>query len=91
MKEAFAKLLEDTAKNIRVGNCEIAEEQAIEITSLISHKPMTREEVCNYLNVSKTRFYELVDDGIIPRGKKRIGSKEKWWYKDEIEKCENKR
>ena len=44
-----------------------------------------------YLNISKTRFYELIDEGRIPQGKKRIGSKEKWWYKDEIEKCKNKR
>ena len=42
-------------------------------------------------NISKTRFYELIDEGRIPQGKKRIGSKEKWWYKDEIEKCKNKR
>lgn len=84
IKRTFVKLLKDTADKIESGNCEITEEQAMEITNLISHQPLSREEACNYLNISRNRFNELIDLGKLPKGRKRRGFKELVWYKDEL-------
>ncbi len=45
---------------------------------------MSKEEVCEYLNISRSRFDDLVRAGIIPRGKKVKHKNNLVWYKDEI-------
>lgn len=88
IKEAFSKLLRDTADNIDAGNSEVDEEQAIKIMELIAHKPMTKEEASMYLKIWPSRFDTLIREGKIPKGRKKLGSKNKIWYKDELDNSE---
>ena len=80
----FAKLLRDTANKIEAGTCEIGEQQAMDICSMLSHEPLSKDQACSYLNMSRSKFDSLVLNGKLPKGIKRRGFKELIWYKDEL-------
>ena len=84
IQKTVAKLLIDTGNKIKSGNCEITEEQAIEIFSTLSHEVLSKDQACQYLNLSRSRFDTLVREGKLPRGRKRRGFKELVFYKDEL-------
>ena len=87
LKRAVTKLLRETADKIDSGNCELNEEQAMDIMSVLSHEVLSKEQACNYLNLSRSRFDDLVRTGKIPKGRKRRGFKELIWFKDELRQC----
>ena len=66
----MVKLLHEYANKIEKGNSNITVEEASNILSAIAHIAMTKEEVCEFLNISRSRFDDLVREGVIPRGKK---------------------
>ena len=68
----MVKLLHEYANKIEKGNSNITVEEASNILSAIAHIAMTKEEVCEFLNISRSRFDDLVREGVIPRGKKLI-------------------
>ena len=82
----IAKLLRELADKIDAGNCEMTEEQAMDMMSAFSHEAISKEQACSYLNLSRSRFDDLVREGKIPKGKKRRGFKEIVYYKDELDK-----
>lgn len=84
LKRAVIKLLRETADKIDSGNCELNEEQAMDIMSVLGHEVLSKDEACSYLNLSRSRFDDLVREGKIPKGRKRRGFKELIWYKDEL-------
>lgn len=84
LKKAVVKLLKETADKIDSGNCELNEEQAMDIMSVLGHEVLSKDEACSYLNLSRSRFGDLIREGIIPKGRKRRGFKELIWYKDEL-------
>ena len=86
LKRAVTKLLRETADKIDSGNCELNEEQAMDIMSVLGHEVLSKDEACSYLNLSRSRFDDLVREGKIPKGKKRRGFKELIFYKDELDK-----
>ena len=86
LKRAVTKLLRETADKIDSGNCELNEEQAMDIMSVLGHEVLSKDEACSYLNLSRSRFDDLVREGKIPKGKKRRGFKELIFYKDELTK-----
>lgn len=77
-------LLIIVGNKIKAETSEITEEEAIEIMRTIAKEPISREEVYKEFKISNNKFYELIDNGVIPKGKKRRGFKELIWYKDEI-------
>ncbi|MBR1834602.1 MAG: hypothetical protein IJ785_03755 [Bacteroidales bacterium] len=85
IKEQFANLLRKTADKIESGNCELNEEQAIEIMKMIAHQPLSKEQAVLYLNMSTSKFDALVKMNKLPKGRKRMGFKEKVWYQDELD------
>ena len=85
LKKAVTKLLAETADKIDSGNCELSEEQAMDIMSVLGHQVLSKDEAYRYLNLSRSRFDDLVREGKIPKGKKRRGFKELIWYKDELD------
>ena len=87
--KVFSKLLRDTADKLDAGTCEISEDQAIDVIQMLSHEPLSKDQACTYLNLSRSRFDDLVRDGKIPRGKKRRGFKELVWYKDQLQLCKS--
>lgn len=84
LKRMIAKLLRETADNIDAGTCELSEQEAVEIMSAISHRVLSKEQACEFLNLQRSRFDDLVRQGRIPRGRKRRGFKELIWYEDEL-------
>ncbi|MBQ6046571.1 MAG: hypothetical protein IJL38_02965 [Bacteroidales bacterium] len=85
IKEQFANLLRRTADKIEADDCELNEEQAIEIMKIIAHQPLSKEQAVIYLNMSKSKFDMLVRMNKLPQGRKRMGFKEKVWYQDELD------
>lgn len=75
----------EVGKRIKAGTSELTENEAIEVLRACIHEPMSREQVCDYLNVNNDKFYKLVSTGKIPQGRKRRGFKELYWYRDELD------
>ena len=84
IKKYVVKLLRKTADNIDAGNSELNEEQAIDIMSVLAHRMLSKDEACEFMNMSRSRFDDLVRQGKIPRGRKKRGFKELFWYEDEL-------
>ena len=72
------------ADAIDAGNSHLNAEQATNILSAIAHIEMTKEEVCDYLNLGRSRFDDLVREGKLPKGKKVKHKNNLVWYKDEV-------
>ena len=84
VKKIVVGLIRDYADKIESGNSNITIEEAGNILSAIAHIAMTKEEVCDYVNISRSRFDDLVREGKFPRGKKVKHKTNLIWYKDEI-------
>ena len=87
LRELVVKYMRDVADKMEVGTSEISESQAMDILRIVAHEVMSKEQACIYLNLSRSRFDDLVRERKIPEGKKRMGFKEKIWYKDELDMC----
>ena len=88
MQEALKKLvcrtLREVADKIDGGTCELSEAEASEILATITHTTLSKEEACDFLNLRRSRFDELIRLGRIPKGRKIKGRKELVWFKDEL-------
>ena len=87
LKKLVIKLLRETADKIDSGNCELSESEAMDIMSVLSHQVMSKEDACIYLNLSRSRFDDLVREKKLPKGRKRRGFKELVFYKDELDRA----
>lgn len=85
LKKLIVKLLRETADKIDAGNSELTDSEAIEIMSVLAHRAMSKEQACSYLNLSRSRFDDLVREGKLPKGRKRRGFKELVFYQDELD------
>jgi predicted DNA-binding transcriptional regulator AlpA len=86
-RKLVVKYLRKVADEMDAGTSEVTESQAIDILRIVAHEAMSKEQACNYLNMSRSRFDDLVREKKLPRGKKRVGFKELVWYKDELDMC----
>jgi len=77
--------LRKTADKIEAGNCELSDSEAMDIMGIISHQAMSKADACAYLNISRSRFDDLVKEGKLPKGKKRRGFKELVYYKEDLD------
>ena len=84
VEKIVAKLMRQYADTIDAGNTHLNAEQATNILSAIAHIEMTKEEVCEYLNMSRSRFDDYVRLGKFPRGRKLAHKNNLVWFKDEI-------
>ena len=84
-KKLVARYLREVADKIDSDNCEIGETEAMDILKIISHKPLSKEQACNYLNIKRSKFDTLVAAGILPKSRKRVGLKELSWWQDELD------
>ena len=84
VKDIVADLLISYGNNIKSGNSNITIEECSNIISNIAHIAVSKEEVCDMLNIGRSRFDDLVREGILPRGKKVKHKNNLVWYKDEV-------
>jgi len=89
-RKLVVKYLRDVADKMDAGTSEVTESQAIDILRIVAHEAMSKEQACNYLNLSRSRFDDLVRERKIPKGQKRVGFKELVWWKDELDMCRRK-
>ena len=85
LKRQIVRALKETADKIEAGNCELSESEAMDIMSVLSHQVMSKEDACIYMNMSRSKFDDLVRERKLPKGRKRRGFKELVWYKDELD------
>ena len=90
MREGLRNLLGDEL--IRIGNdiklnrCPMTDEQGLDILDIVRHKPMNKTQAYEYIGLQRSRFDDLVRDGILPKGRKDKGGK-LYWYQDELDKA----
>lgn len=87
IKKLLSKELRKVADKIDAGTCEMSTDEAMNIVNMLTHEPLSKEQSCTFLNVSRATFDLHVSLGNIPKGRKRTGFKELVWYKDELQKC----
>lgn len=87
IRSLVVKLLREAADKIEIGTSEISDSQAMDLVSAFTHVPMSKESACSYLNMSRSRFDDLIRMKKLPKGRKRIGFKELVWYQDELDDC----
>ena len=85
LNRLISKYLRETADRIDAGTCELSNSQAMDILGVVAHEAMSKEAACEYLNVSRSRFDDLVRERRIPRGRKRKSFKELVWFRDELD------
>ena len=72
MLKAIRTLLAKLLNDIDAGNSNITEEEGKEIISMLSEiadNRMSKYQACQYLNVSRATFDNLVRDGFLPEGR----------------------
>ena len=84
IRNLVTKLLRETADKIDAGTCELSDEEARDIMKVLSHRILSKEQACKFLNCSRATFDNAVRDGLIPKGKKRRGFTNLIWYEDEL-------
>jgi len=85
-----AKLLRETADKLDSGNSELSDSEAMDLAGILCHEVMSKDTACRYLNLSRSRFDDLVRAKKLPKGRKRVGFKELAWYRDELDDCVRK-
>lgn len=88
--QMITKLLRETADKLDAGNSEISETEAMDIAEALCHHVMSKDTACRYLNMSRSRFDDLIRMKKLPKGRKRIGFKELVWFQDELDNCVKK-
>jgi len=84
-RKLVSKYLREVANRVDSEECELSKTEAMDILSVIAHESLSKEESCQYLNTSRSRFDELVRTGNLPKGRKRVGYKELSWFKNELD------
>ena len=90
-KRLVVRYLRDIADKIEAGNTELSESEAMDIMGIIAHESLSKEQACRHLNVSRSKFDDLIREKKLPKGRKVSGFKELRWYRDELEKAINKK
>lgn len=87
VKKLLVKELRDIASKIENNTCIITEDDAIDLLDGITHIGISKDDAMKELNMSKSTFYNQMANGIVPKGKKRRGFTELFWFRDEIRNC----
>lgn len=90
LKNLLSKLLRESAEKLDSGSCSMSDEELMSSLTLLtkfdSNQQMSKEQACMYLNMSRSQFDFYVRSGNIPKGEKRLGFKEKVWYRKDLVK-----
>ena len=85
LKKLIVKYLREAIERVESDSCEFSDAEAMDLLKLIAHEPLSKEQACDFLNLSRSRFDGLIAEGKLPKGRKRKGWKELCWYRDELE------
>lgn len=90
MIHIIRKYLLELVDNIDAGNSNLTEDEVLELINVLKEltsrdSRLSKYQACQYLNISRATFDNLVRDGRIPRGKKQAGFKELSWTKKDLD------
>lgn len=89
MKEIIKSLLKGIIDDIDAGNTNIDEDEAIKIAKTLSEfrrdNGISKYEACKYLNISRATFDNYIREGKLPKGKHKVGFKELFYYKKDLD------
>lgn len=88
MIKLIKTILQQFINDIDSGNSNISEKEQLEVLNLLqklTQKEFSKLEAANYIGVSRATFDNYINKGFIPEGDKRIGFKEKFWYKKDLD------
>ena len=94
MLKIIRNLLQQIINDIDSGNSNISEEDQLEAIKLIQKlntKQLSKLEAANYIGVSRATFDNYISKGLIPEGQKRVGFKEKFWNKIDLDNANIKK
>ena len=89
MLKLIKKLLLKIIDDIDAGNSNMTEEEALKAVDMLREysqkgEGMSKYSACQYLNISRATFDNLVKEGKLPKGKHIIGFKELRWYESDL-------
>lgn len=84
LKKLVIEQMEMSLNKIKQNTCEIDKETAMQILSIVAHEPLSKAQSFQELHMSRSKFDSLVNKGVLPPGRKRIGFNELAWYRDEL-------
>lgn len=90
LRKRFTNLLREVANRIDAGNCDLTETESLYIMEVMTRTSMSKESACSYLNISRSRFDDLVRQHKLPKGVKQRGFKELIWYRSDLDKYLNR-
>ena len=79
------RYLKEVTSKIEQDSCELTDEECMDILKVIAHQPLSKEQACLFLNISRSQFDLLIRQKKLPKGRKVVGYNELRWYKDELE------
>jgi excisionase family DNA binding protein len=90
MLQIIRKLLVNIIDRIDSGNTNITEEEGLEVINYLNKfnnkdEGISKYSACQYLNISRATFDNLVKEGKLPEGKHIQGFKEKRWYRKDLD------
>ena len=90
MLQIIRKILVNIIDRIDSGNTNITEEEGLEVIKYLNtfndkDEVISKYTACQYLNMSRATFDNLVNDGKLPKGKHVQGFKELRWYKKDLD------
>lgn len=89
LEQLLSKMLRDTADKIDSGSCNMSDEEIMtameSMSQFDSNQRISKDQACSLLGISRSTFDSYVRIGLLPRGQKVRGFKEKFWLKYEIE------
>lgn len=56
LNKLIVKYLRELADKFEADTTEVTESQAIDILRVIAHEAMSKEQACNFLNLSRSRY-----------------------------------
>lgn len=76
---------------IQSGRCLTNKQQTLRMLNflhLITNKDegMSKNQACKYVGVSRATFDRLVADGKLPKGQKKVGFTELFWFPKDLDK-----
>lgn len=88
MTQSTKTILLREIKNLKAmldnDTCKLTDGEAMKLIASIAHEPMTKQELAKYLNLPIGVINNHINKGYIPKGRKRMGKEELFWFRDEI-------
>lgn len=83
-RKLVGNLLINIGEKIKNGDCGLDDEEIKELSTMILHRKLNIEQVCNEYGFSRATLYRKIQSGEFPKPHKDPGGKEYFWQ-DEIE------